>query len=219
MPQRKINIVLFTFTCFCAWMELCRMWRSSSLSYIFLLWNLVLAWVPYLLSTSYARINIKQQKIRALCLLLFWVLFLPNGPYIITDLVHLRPRPYVPIWYDVLLVCAFAWHGMLLTLLSVRNVHNKLHNHLSSIKLYAGLIILFLSTGYGIYLGRFMRWNSWDVFIRPVYLLHCALVQIIHPLRNPKLVMVSLILGILLSFSYAIFYLIESKPQSANEII
>jgi uncharacterized membrane protein len=122
------------------------------------------------------------------------------------------------MWYDVMLVSTFAWNGLLLTMLSVRNIHSKLQEYLSPVKLSIGLFILFLSSGYGLYLGRFMRWNSWDVFVRPFYLLHHSLLDIVHPFHHPRPLLVTLIVCIILSFSYSIFYLIGHKSYS-NETV
>jgi len=217
--QTKITLVLLVFTLFCIGMELSRMYRSYTLSYIFLLWNLVLAWVPYLLSLKFVMYNLTKQKIAVIGTLLLWVLFLPNGPYIITDLVHLRPRISVPMWYDVLLVSTVAWNGLLLTLLSVRNMHRKLEDYYSPHILWCGLFLLFLSSGYGIYLGRFLRLNSWDFFLQPVRLLHYSLIDLVHPFHHPAAVWVTIIVCILLSFSYTILYLIGYPSKADNETI
>ena len=217
--QRKITMVLAVFTMFCIAMEMTRMYYSFSLSYIFLIWNLILAWMPYLLSIEFMKHDIQAKKILSFSIIGLWVLFLPNGPYIITDLIHLRNREPIPMWYDVLLVSTFAWHGLLLTLLSVRNMHHKLSHHFSPLKLSAGLLLLFLSSGYGLYLGRFLRWNSWDVFLRPFHLLHDSLIDLIHPFHHPRPILVTVIVCIILSFSYSIFYLINPKPHTDHEII
>jgi uncharacterized membrane protein len=217
--QTKITTALLVFTVFCFGMEFTRMYRSCSLSYIFLVWNLVLAWVPYLLSLKFMQYDLKRQTIAPLGVLFIWILFLPNGPYIITDLLHLRLREPIPMWYDVLLVSTVAWNGLLLTMLSVGNIHRKLQQYFSPFKLWAGLFILFFSAGYGIYVGRFLRLNSWDFFLRPVRLLHYTLLDVIHPFHHTTAVWVTVLIGIILSFSYAIFYLITHQSNLNHETI
>ena len=212
--QKKITSVLFVFTAFCAAMEAVRMYCSFSLGYVFLLWNLVLAWVPYLLSLEFMKYDVRRRWIAVSGILCIWVLFLPNGPYIITDLIHLRQRAPIPMWYDVMLTSTYAWVGLLLTLLSVRNVHQKLQEYFSPLKIWVGLFVLFMSSGYGIYLGRFLRWNSWDVFLRPIYLVHHSILELIHPFHHPRPILVTGIVCMLLSFSYVIFYLIGHKPTN-----
>ncbi len=216
--QTKITVVLLISTIFCVSMVATRMYRSYTLAYIFLIWNLALAWVPYLISLRFIRYDIRQQKISSIGILFVWVLFLPNGPYIITDLIHLRLREPIPLWYDVLLVSTVAWNGLILTLLSVGNIHRKLQSHFSAWKLWIGLFILFLSTGYGIYIGRFLRLNSWDIFLHPISLLHYSLIDLIHPFHHTTAVWVTVLIGVFLSFSYTVFYLIGHKSNVSHEI-
>jgi uncharacterized membrane protein len=211
--------MLAVFSGFCLSMELVRIIVSSSPGYIFLIWNLVLAWVPYLLSLKFIELDIRKQWISSSIIMLLWVAFLPNGPYIITDLIHLRPRIGIPMWYDVLLVSTMAWNGLLLTLLSVNLVHRKLEEYFSAFKLWVALIILFLSSGYGIYIGRFMRLNSWDAFLRPLSVLHYLFADLIHPFHHPRSILVTVIVTILLSLSYSIFYLMGHKPASTYETV
>lgn len=212
--QKKITAVLLVFTVFCFAMEIFRMGRTWNHAYIFLLWNLILAWIPYLLSLRFRDYDMHRQKFRAVAVLLLWILFLPNAPYIITDLLHLRQRELIPFWFDVMLSSSFAWLGLLLALLSVRNVHHKLQEHVPDLVLWPALMLLFISAGYGIYLGRFLRWNSWDIFLMPVYMAHHALLDLVHPFHHPRPLLVTAVISILLSFSYAIFYLIGQKNTS-----
>lgn len=205
--QNKTTLALAFFSAFCIGMEMLRMHLSGTASFCFLIWNLILAWVPYILSQFFAAHDLRRHWLSALAVLAAWVLFLPNGPYIITDLLHLRQRVVIPFWYDVLLVSSYAWLGLLLSLLSVRQIHHKLTGHFAPRKLWIALPALFFSAGYGIYLGRFLRWNSWDVFFRPIYLLRRSLTELIHPFSHPQPLQVTVVIGTLLMLSYAVFYL------------
>lgn len=212
--QNKITLALVFFSAFCVGMEVLRMHLSGTASFCFLIWNLILAWVPYILAQLFAVHDLRRQAISAMGILALWILFLPNGPYIITDLLHLRQRVVIPFWYDVLLVSSYAWLGLLLSLLSVRQIHHKLKDHFAPRKLWIALPVLFLSAGYGIYLGRFLRWNSWDVFFRPIYLLRRSLMELVHPFSHPQPLQVTVIIGLLLTLSYTVFYL--SHHQNAD---
>ncbi|MBS1685909.1 MAG: DUF1361 domain-containing protein [Bacteroidetes bacterium] len=205
--QNKMTLALAFFSVFCIALEVVRIHLSDTASFCFLIWNLLLAWVPYILAQAFTTQDLRRQPLIALGILAIWVLFLPNGPYIITDLLHLRQRIEIPLWYDVILVSSYAWLGLLLTLLSVRQIHHKLKDHFAPGKLWIALPVLFLSSGYGIYLGRFLRWNSWDVFFRPIYLLRRSLVELIHPFSHPQPLQVTVVIGLLLTLSYAVFYL------------
>lgn len=141
-------------------------------TFFFLIWNLTLAWVPYLaaLRFEYAR----QKKAGLLVLgswFLLWLFFLPNAPYLITDFIHFKYKPPVPIWYDLIVLFAYAGTGLLLGLMSIFHIHQALHIWFS--KQFSNFIILntILLSGFGIWLGRFQRWNSWDILTRPEALL------------------------------------------------
>mgnify|MGYP000054457986 CR=1 FL=1 len=146
--------------------------QARGLTFFFLLWNLALAWVPYLMALHIGQLQRQEAgRWRLLLGLCVWLAFLPNAPYLITDFVHFRPLPPVPIWFDLILLFAAASTGLLLGLLSIYEVHQVLKNWFS--KRYSNLLILAAIglSGFGIWLGRFQRWNSWDILTRPLDLL------------------------------------------------
>jgi len=135
----------------------------------FLIWNLFLAWMPYVLSLWIVSLCRSPQR-RWWSLpfaTIAWALFLPNAPYIMTDFGHLlHPRRF-PFMYDMVTIFAFAWTGLLLGLTSLHLLQKEVRGAWG--KLAAGTFVLgaTLMTGMGIYLGRFLRWNSWDILRRP----------------------------------------------------
>lgn len=141
-------------------------------TFFFLLWNLFLAWIPYLAALNVEHMQRAGKKWGFLFLgLLVWLAFLPNAPYIITDFIHFRHRPPVPFWYDLVLFFTTASLGLMLGLLSLYEVHLVLKRWLS--KTFAKFLILSAIglCGFGVWLGRFQRWNSWDIVTRPDALL------------------------------------------------
>lgn len=142
------------------------------LAFGFLGWNLLLAWIPYWaalrLDRSYRNGAAWPGRLVWLAL---WLFFLPNAPYIVTDFIHLQYRPPVPIWYDMVMLFAFASTGLMLGLLSLYEVRHTLRHHFSAWQTEA-LIVLFTGmSGFGVWLGRFQRWNSWDILANPLGLL------------------------------------------------
>lgn len=137
-------------------------------SFLFLVWNLFLAWVPYGIALLIKRDQTKWIRYGFLGI---WLLFFPNAPYIITDLLHLRERLPVPLWYDMLTIFSFAWTGLIFGYLSLVRIQKLFFNRWGA--LVGNLITAFiwLLAGLGIYIGRFLRWNSWDVLTRPLALL------------------------------------------------
>jgi len=113
-----------------------------------------------------------------------WLLFFPNAPYLITDFLHLKQRPGIPIWFDILMLAAFAWTGFFLAIASLRTMHLLVKNHLGWFIswIFAGTALAL--AGIGIYLGRFSRWNSWDIFFSPKEILVDVAYRVVNPLSN-----------------------------------
>jgi len=147
------------------------MLRGTS-TFFFLIWNLFLAWIPYGLALCIDKVH-QQFSSRVLTLgcLFVWLLFLPNAPYLITDLVHLKWRSPIPYWYDIMLFVSFAWTGLLLCLVSLFEIHFFLRKHLAKRWSWPILLSVIFLTGVGVYIGRFLRWNSWDILTQPISLI------------------------------------------------
>ncbi|MEM1320009.1 MAG: DUF1361 domain-containing protein [Bacteroidota bacterium] len=171
---------------------------------LFLVWNLFLAWIPYLITLRLHRLDQRyNSRILTGLLLMTWLCFLPNAPYILTDLIHLRARPGIPVWYDLMVILSFAWTGLMLGYLSLNEVQHFMQQRISrglSWLLTVGIIAL---SGFGIFLGRFLRWNSWDVLTNPFQLFE-EIISVLfnpapyaHPLGISALITLFLLLGYL----------------------
>lgn len=162
-----------------------RMIATETIFYAFLVWNLFLATIPFAI-TIYL---VSQNKISSLKLsLLFsvWLLFLPNAPYLMTDLMHLRWDRHGILWLDVLIVTSFAWNGLILCFLSLLDMQHVLKDRFSKRQTLLILFIVLFLCGFGIYLGRFLRWNSWDIINHPNLLLKAIAVRFIYPMQHLK---------------------------------
>lgn len=155
------------------------MTRSST--FLFLVWNLFLAWIPFVLSTA---LNKLPKFWMSIPLLAAWLIFLPNAPYIVTDLLHVRYRVGVPLWYDVMMIFAFAWTGLLLGFISLLDVHAHLERNLGkqTSAMIVGAIILLCA--FGVYMGRYQRWNTWDLLLEPYQLFWGVAGVLLHPIAN-----------------------------------
>src|SRR5262249_12277330 len=100
-------------------------------------------------------------------LILLWLLFLPNAPYILTDFVHLSPSSRAPLWFDGAMISAFSWTGILLGFVSLYLVHVVTRDKLGSRAAWLGVGGVLTLVSAGVCLGRFLRWNSWDLLVRP----------------------------------------------------
>jgi len=147
-----------------------RMAYSDSRQYSNLIWNLFLAWIPFVLAyIAYALSWRRTWLYIAIPVFAFlWLIFYPNAPYILTDLQHLnRVTNNAPLWFDVILLVWFSWTGMLLGLISLYMMHEIVQRHFGR---WLGWLFVLIVSGLssaGIYVGRFLRWNSWDILQNP----------------------------------------------------
>lgn len=145
-----------------------RMMFITDWAFYFIIWNLFLAWVPFVIAYYLNFFGLKKNVYIQTVLFVLWLLFLPNAPYLITDFIHLAVWYKLPIWYDIILFTSFAWNGIILGFVSIFLVEEFLKK-ITTEKNCSILInlSLFLSC-FGIYFGRYMRQNSWDVLIHPI---------------------------------------------------
>ena len=158
---------------------------SGNVSYGFMVWNLILAWLPYVFSLTAALFDRRYRSGWALLIPgLLWLLFFPNGPYMITDLIHLEPRAPVPVWYDLILLITFAWTGCWLAVASLDTMQSIIRVRLGRAMSWLFVAVTLGLTGLGVYLGRFLNWNSWDVFLQPGDVFADILTRLAHPLDH-----------------------------------
>jgi len=161
-------VMLLFITTFCFGMLMIRATITHSLFYFFLVWNLFLAAVPFVITTFMLnRAGVQQSRPLFYIAFISWLLFLPNAPYLITDFVHLGKAQGVPLWFDVLLLISFAITGLLLAVASMRPMHTMLIARFSSGFAAKAMVAACFLSGFGVYLGRVLRYNSWDVLHRP----------------------------------------------------
>lgn len=190
-----------------------RILYSGDFRYVFLVWNLFLAWIPYIISIR-LQFYSQKQSWKQLVLLGTWLLFFPNALYIVTDLVHLRADTNTPWWFDAMFLFLNAFVGLLLAFASLLKVETFLRSRLShkTTNLVIGMFLLLGS--YGVYLGRFERWNSWNVIDQPFYLVLSIINSIVHPFENWKVWAITILFASVYSL---IYYSIKMIPLMIKE--
>ena len=194
-----------------------RIYYTSGLYLSFLLWNLFLAYLPYYFSNHLIHYHQQGKAVWKLFVLFgLWLLFFPNSPYIITDLFHLTNHRLMPIWYDLAIIFTVAWSGIILGFLSLIQVHHFLIQKFGEFKSWWMIASIQLLCAYGIYLGRYQRYNSWDIITAPFSLLHEILDLFFNPLSHPRTIGVTLVFSVVLMLSYLTLYFLThpSKHES-----
>lgn len=140
--------------------------RAESLGFFT---NLLLAWIPLVLAFAICWELDRTRPRRWLVAAIFalWLLFYPNAPYIVTDLVHLKTKPPLPRWFDYTFMMAHAITGLFLGYLSLAVLHERVRLHAGKLAGWSFVAAMLGAASLGVYVGRFFRWNSWDVLVRP----------------------------------------------------
>jgi uncharacterized membrane protein len=185
-------------------------------------WDLFLAWVPVPLAFAVARLEEREKKPWAKLLLIafLWLLFFPNAPYLVTEFMHLHPshaiydgflpqplidhspRGSIPVWFDVLMLSTYAWTGLLLGFVSLYVIHRTARRLAGQACGWATAFVGTTLCAFGVSLGRFERWNSWDLLTRPLSLLSDVFDRMINPLAHPRTLGATILLAGFLMLGY-----------------
>jgi uncharacterized membrane protein len=162
-----------------------RVVTTSTPTYLFLAWNLFLGFIPFAISRWLATdIGVVQSKLKLILAAGAWLLFIPNSFYILTDLFHLEQFDNAPKWFDLLLLFSFAWNGLMLGVVSVRRIEMLIVAKCGERLSLLFVVLVMWMNAFGIYIGRYLRFNSWDIFLQPFSLSRQMLEIIIHPIQN-----------------------------------
>jgi uncharacterized membrane protein len=172
-----------------------------------LVWNLFLAWIPY--GCSVAATAVHRLYPRRWWLLLapggLWLAFFPNAPYIVTDFYHLEWRWPVPLWYDIGMITIFAFTGCFLAIASLKAMQYLVKVYFGSAISWIFVAVSLGLCGLGIYLGRFGRYNSWDLAIHPKTVLKEIALKMLNPLDNLGFIGFTLMFTAMLFVFYLMF--------------
>ena len=133
--------------------------------YLYMNWNLFLALVPVFLVYLYEKEHVSFLRFLTFIL---WFLFFPNAVYLVTDFIHLRTSgPDWMLWYDGMMLFLYASVGVLSSSFSLMRMKERVFHLFSKVNRGIFLFVVALFSSFGIYLGRYIRMNSWDVFLNP----------------------------------------------------
>lgn len=215
--QLQIFLFMGVLSIFCFALSFLRVELSGTRHFLFLNWNLFLAFIPWFFTLILMMSpNLRKKRLVVFGMLGFWLLFFPNASYILTDLFHLSHHSSMPIWFDLVLILSFAWTGLLYGFLSLWNLEELMKQFMSSkIVSLISILLLFVSS-FGIYIGRYLRWNSWDILQQPGKLMADVGDRLINPMDHPRTWGVTIFMGLFLTMLYVTFSLLRSRrvPQS-----
>ena len=194
---------------------------SNTNDYSILIWNLILAWIPFI-AASIAYGFSWSRKLLYLVVpvcALIWLIFFPNAPYILTDFQHLSTNANnAPLWYDVLMLVWFAWTGLFLGVVSLYLMQEIVTRTFGRAMGWAFTILVTILSGFGIFLGRFYQWNSWDLLGDPLPIVHDVWSWLRHPFANLRVYGFTLLFTLFFLFVYLAIHAFgrvmqERQPQ------
>jgi uncharacterized membrane protein len=172
MITKKILIprTILILLCLSVILNLARIAIFHSISLIYLLWNIFLAILPFIASSVLLFYHRNGKLISWAGIIggLIWLLLFPNAPYIVTDLIHMSRGNSILVLYDTVVLFASAWTGLIIGMYSLAHIDEIIGTRYSKKAAHIAVPFIMLFTSFGMYLGRFLRFNSWDVFINPI---------------------------------------------------
>src|SRR3990167_7187321 len=217
MGQAFFSLVLSNDVCVLLFVV--RMIGSGNNRYLFLIWNLLLRWLPLFFAWWLKARLAKSPWLSAgnVVLTLLWLGFLPNSFYIVSDLIHLHSTGEVSVLYDATMLFSYIFNGYVLGFMSLYMVHVQLIKRLSLVIVNLVISSIILICSFAIYLGRYLRWNTWDVLINPAGLLFDVSDRIVNPSSHPQTFVTTLSFFALLGSIYVVVWqmakALEQKQQ------
>lgn len=178
----------------------------KSTNYWYLNWNLLLAWIPLL----FAVLVVKHLRTgpwiswRGILLTALWLAFLPNSFYIATDFIHLQRNSVDSLLLDIVMLLAFTFNGFILGYLSIYTIHKLLLKRVKTMTAHTIIALVFLACSFAIYLGRYLRWNTWDIVINPAGLLFDVSDRFINPAAHVQTFLTTALFFVLIGAFYVV---------------
>ncbi|RKS02263.1 DUF1361 domain-containing protein [Flavobacterium sp. 102] len=199
--NKKTNQLLLLYSIYCLSLLLVRAKLTNSIYLFFLIWNLFLAVIPYVISSHLLTLDLKKvSKLKVLGISAIWLAFIPNAFYIITDLVHLAKSDGHIFWFDLIIVSSHALIGFAFGLMSLHHFEKIAQQFIPVKKVNFFIPTISILCGIGIYIGRILRYNSWDIISNPIDLAF-DLFQIIISIKS---ILFSIHFGVFIYFSFLI---------------
>ena len=193
---------------------------TEHLHYIFLAWNLFLAWLPLVLASLVCELqrNGHTRSWSFASLGAAWLLFFPNAPYIFTDLIHLTTRFHQHFWVDLTLILICALTGLVLGFVSLYLMQSVVARMLGRVVSWVFVAVVAGLSSFGVYLGRFVRVNSWDIVTRPGKLYHGINSWVSEPFAHSTSFAFPVLFAVFLFIAYVMLYALTHLPQ-ANQLM
>lgn len=200
----KAMVALLAMSVFSLLITCARIAYTEKSHFVFLTWNLFLGFIPLFIASImyYGRI---RNKVVCLIFGFIWLVFFPNAPYLLTDFIHLGYGTSVPVWLDMILILNYGFTGLYYGFQSLWMIEQILEEVFHLKRTWTLAVILLFLSSFGVYLGRFLRWNSWDILGHLDNIFVDILEVFVRPYSNRSAWVFTLLFGILLNLLYVVF--------------
>jgi len=199
-----------------------RIERTGDWTYVFLVWNLMLAWLPLIFAIGVHTRHQRREKSgwRLYGLAVLWLLFFPNAPYIFTDMIHTMGGFLSTFWYDYILVLLFGFIGFMLGFVSLYLMQTVVAERMGRRASWYFIVAMAWLSGFAVYMGRFLRWNSWDVVVHPVKVGQALGHFAFHPWAEQTSLIFSALFATFMFLGYLMLYaLTHLQPRQTLGVI
>lgn len=193
---------------------------NHSMQFAYLIWNLFLAWLPLMFMALLFR-SLRTRLWSSwlpFVLTLLWLIFLPNSFYMISDFIHIQDVPRHNLLYDVVMFTAFIFTAALVGFCSLYLVHAELRKRMKMVSSSVLIGAILFLCSFAIYLGRDLRWNSWDVLVNPAGILFDISDHLIHPLLHLEMFSITFTFFLLLGSLYIVGWQL-GEAMNGNKVI
>jgi uncharacterized membrane protein len=182
--------------------------RNHSLTFDYLIYNLFLAWIPLILTLWLERMLRSRlwSGWQPFVLTLFWLGFLPNTFYMISDYIHLQDVARVDLIFDVIMFSSFILNAFILGLVSLYVVHTELRKRMTLYGSWWMVAAIIFLISFAIYIGRDLRWNTWDVLLNPASILFDVSDRLLQPKAHPEMFTTTFGFAVLIGSVYAVIW-------------
>lgn len=179
------------------------MYKTNSLVHFYLTYNLFLGAIPWCVAAALLFFSVKSKWLGGLAFCV-WLLFLPNSAYMLTDIFHINDTNKLPYWADFLVILPFCFTSLFFGIYSMQHMQQWIRERFQLKHMYWFIPLVSFLSAFGVYLGRFLRWNSWDIAHKPVTLFLDIADRFVHPTLHGRTWAFTLIIGFLIWFLYLV---------------
>lgn len=209
LANTNINLTLITLTVTGTVLLIGRILLTETHHYAFLWWNLALAAVP-LVFVKLAEIT--KNRLLLFFIIFTWLAFYPNAPYILTDYIHLgNVYSANHLLLDSVIITVFALDGVLLGFASLHGILALITKRFSNEAFYPLLVIISLLTGLGLYIGRYLRFNTWEIITNPIGIYETLNRYFLDLAKLPEIIVIVAVFSAFHGFSYILYSKLFNK--------